>query len=356
MNTSSIATLDYEAWRLNIRAATFSNYHYEMGIALLRENSQEAAIHAFQRALEAHPGMAEAAVRLTEQLKSCGKRNEAEAVLESWRQGGSVSQALLKAAEGQVAFENGQHESGLALAEEAYRDHADERIGRRLAEMYATRGFSFAEVDFRRAIPLLDRAAALAPDDVSILAALAFRHMAVCNLDEAEALYRRVVAVAESDVHYVRYSWTLIAAGKYADAEATLKMALCRYPHDPQIQSLWGLLLHASGRVDEAVAHFRQLAATTSATPQQMGYLALALLETGALEEAAKLHADAVAADPSSPHTLIPSAAYHVLRGDEDSACRDLGAARTISPARVAIWIRLHPRAFPHLERCLKAI
>ncbi len=77
---SSQQPLDIDRWRRAIREDTFSNYHYEMGIALRRQGETADAIAAFQRALAAKPNRAEASLALAEVLEETGRSEEARAV------------------------------------------------------------------------------------------------------------------------------------------------------------------------------------------------------------------------------------------------------------------------------------
>ncbi|WP_167525511.1 tetratricopeptide repeat protein [Roseomonas genomospecies 6] len=72
--------IDADRWRRAIREDTFSNYHYEMGLALRQQGESAAAVAAFQRALAIKPDLATASVALIETLEETGRSKEARVV------------------------------------------------------------------------------------------------------------------------------------------------------------------------------------------------------------------------------------------------------------------------------------
>lgn len=77
-----VDAVDVDAWRQAIRAHTFANYSYQMGVALWREGSHDAALQSFGRALEQRPdwGLAHRAkVALLRDLARDGEASQAHA-------------------------------------------------------------------------------------------------------------------------------------------------------------------------------------------------------------------------------------------------------------------------------------
>ena len=72
--------IDFATWRARIRNDVSSNYHQEMGIALEREGSVEAACAHFRQALALDPRLIISTDRLTDLLRRIGRDAEAEAL------------------------------------------------------------------------------------------------------------------------------------------------------------------------------------------------------------------------------------------------------------------------------------
>ncbi|MFC5354315.1 tetratricopeptide repeat protein [Azospirillum himalayense] len=69
---------DVDGWRRAIRDDTVSNYHLEMGRAILSEGSLDAALNHFRQAAAIRPTLAEAHHRIVEVLHRLERRAEAE--------------------------------------------------------------------------------------------------------------------------------------------------------------------------------------------------------------------------------------------------------------------------------------
>lgn len=77
---SALSSERIEEWRQRIRSTTFANYHYEMGVALLRSGEADQAAAAFRRALETQADLHAAAFELEELLTRRGRMDEARTV------------------------------------------------------------------------------------------------------------------------------------------------------------------------------------------------------------------------------------------------------------------------------------
>ncbi|TWA80496.1 hypothetical protein FBY14_12612 [Azospirillum brasilense] len=72
MQQSVLSEVQIDAWRAAIRRTTFADYHYEMGIAILRDKDSANAIRHFRQALDIQPDHWRAAYRLAEALRDTG--------------------------------------------------------------------------------------------------------------------------------------------------------------------------------------------------------------------------------------------------------------------------------------------
>lgn len=81
VGTAASATpdgIDFDSWRMRIKADTFARYHLEMGNALFQTGDGPAAAEAYRRAIAIMPTMAEAHCKLVALLRDLGRTNEAE--------------------------------------------------------------------------------------------------------------------------------------------------------------------------------------------------------------------------------------------------------------------------------------
>lgn len=87
MQQTVMSAEQIEAWRAAIRRTTFANYHYEMGVAILRNGEHAAAVGHLRQALDLQPDHWRAAHRLAEALQNCGETAEANRLFASAEHG-----------------------------------------------------------------------------------------------------------------------------------------------------------------------------------------------------------------------------------------------------------------------------
>ncbi|MGX9721140.1 cellulose synthase complex outer membrane protein BcsC [Stenotrophomonas acidaminiphila] len=138
----------------------------------------------------------------------------------------------------------------------------------------------------------------------------------------------------------------LLDAGRNAEAEAAFRQALRGFPGEADFQGGLGLALMRQGRRAQALEQFQkavQLQADTSNSDKWRDLVAStrywllieqadAALETGELERAQSLYAQARRQQPREINARLGLVDVAVARGDDAVAGRELQAARRIAP------------------------
>jgi tetratricopeptide (TPR) repeat protein len=139
------------------------------------------------------------------------------------------------------------------------------------------------------ALPALERAAALNPDDSSVEVRLARaeqlagqRDAAVAAMQRASALNPANLALQES------YGRSLIEAGRDADAYAHFQKIIARWPRNADALVDYGMLAHRLGHDEEAVDNWQRAVDVDPAQPNAQLYLAQALDQQAELQAAAR--------------------------------------------------------------------
>ncbi len=230
-------------------------------------------------------------------------------------------------------------------------------------------GFAFDELvkifkeekEYRRMVHICERAAAVQPEDVSLLFTLGeayllgglagkavqvFRkittmepdasasflglgsaYIAAGEFDKAEAAYEEAVSIDcfDADVYYNRLGMTYLRAGEYERAKASFEKAIGNRGDLPLYHCNVGDALAMEGRLDEALAAYEK---AISMNPESRGAYLNRLGNTLYREkryiQAIQVFKGAVAAEPSNPfYHLHLSRSYEAAGFPEEAAKED---------------------------------
>jgi tetratricopeptide (TPR) repeat protein len=175
------------------------------------------------------------------------------------------------------------------------------------------------------ALPSLQRAAGLNPDDSSIQVRLAHaeqlagqRDAALVSMQRAATLNPASLALQES------YGRSLIEAGRNADAYAQFQKIITRWPRNTDALVDYGMLAHRLGHDEEAVDNWQRAVDVDPGQANAQLYLAQVLDQQGALQAAARhyrMYLEIVAArHTKNPADTGPLLAALIKVADADAA------------------------------------
>lgn len=339
MTMSALSSERIEEWRLRIRSTTFANYHYEMGVALLRSDEVDHAAAAFRRALDTQADLHAAAFELEELLTKRGRTDEARTVRETARRAepdyriiGTCRRiaALLdkerfdetEGALDRLAEAEGTHPP-LQLARAILLLHANRitEAGVLLnglpttpvphADVFANALGAVARVLSQRsqdaeAARILDILLALAPDDEqgrlhrARLAQAQGDHDRVLTLMEPLELFSSPIIA-----HQYRFL-ALLGLDRVAEARQALGAAERLAPGHGVLLAFCALAELAEDRIAEADAAATAARQALDGTVWVQAVSALVYLAQGRTAEADKQIASAAQADGNALHALLP--------------------------------------------------
>jgi Tfp pilus assembly protein PilF len=182
------------------------------------------------------------------------------------------------------------------------------------------------------ALPVLQRAAAMNPDDSSVQVRLAHAEQragrsaaAVGAMERAAALSPGNLAVQES------YGRSLIQAGRDADAYMQFQKIIARWPRSADALVNYGMLAHRLGHDGEAVDNWQRAVAVDPRQSNAQLYLAQTLDQQGELQAAARHYRSYLqiiaARQQENPGDIGPVLAALVKVADADTAVNRLNDA-----------------------------
>ena len=180
----------------------------------------------------------------------------------------------------------------------------------------------------------LQRAAALDPNDSTVLARLAGAEEAAGQRTAALAAMQRAAAINPSSSSLQEYyGRLLIEAGRDADAYAQFQKIVTRWPSNANALIDYGMLAHRLGRDEEAVDSWQRAVDADPSQASAQLYLAQGLDQEGQLQAAAR-HYRAYLAIVSSRHEKSPPDAPSVLAALIKLADADAAVGQTADAAK----------------------
>ncbi len=139
------------------------------------------------------------------------------------------------------------------------------------------------------ALPALQRAAELNPNDSAVQARLARAEQLAGQRDAALAAMQRAAAVNPANLAVQEsYGRSLIEAGRDPDAYAQFQKIIVRWPRNADALVNYGMLAHRLGHDEEAVDNWQRAVDVDPAQSNAQLYLAQALDQRGELQAAAR--------------------------------------------------------------------
>lgn len=175
------------------------------------------------------------------------------------------------------------------------------------------------------------------PDNARAMALLADYHQRAGNLDAAERLLERAVAL-EPGVELLNNLGNLRQArGEFAAARPLFERALALRPNDPVAHSNLGNLCAAEGHTDEAIAHFAAALRAKPEFPSVLFNLANTLAQTGRFADAATRYEHALRLEPNDVEARANYSAVLAALNRPDDALAQIREAVRRRPEHAAL-------------------
>jgi Flp pilus assembly protein TadD len=247
----------------------------------------DEATASFQRALALHADHPDAIIGLAQAYEGLGRSDEAEKLIRT----------------------------ALTLRPDAPGMHT----------RYGT--FCYRQGRFKEAVIHYGRAAELAPDFSKAYADLGGALQALKRYDEAEAAYRKSLALEANPSGWSNLGTLQFARGQYAEAQKSFEQAVALAPSDYLMWANLGDACRALGAKECAdrawtrtIAAARDIVAVRKNDVFARSILASALAKNGNLDEAQTEIRQALESNPTSSVVLYQAAVVAALRGSSDSA------------------------------------
>jgi len=212
-----------------------------------------------------------------------------------WKLRDSRIAALLLDGQQKAPGADTEKENSIAVAARWLTGHAPAARALHIATVALL--FSWAGVDQlhfwwsseTNALPALQRAAALNPNDSSVQVRLAHAEQLAGQRDAALAAMLRAAALNPANLALQEsYGRSLIEAGRDTDAYAHFQKIIARWPRNADALVDYGMLAHRLGHDEEAVDNWQRAVDVDPAQPNAQLYLAEALDQQGELQAAAR--------------------------------------------------------------------
>lgn len=371
-----------EHWRRMIRETTFSNYHFKMGMALVRTGEMSAAIEAFRRAVDIRPTGFEAHVLLIDALNSLGDRVSADAVArqaaaldpafhangllalaDDHANEGRIDEAeailnrLLDDAPGcldraapifgklaEVALRTERRETTIRFSDLALKHHPAPG-----PELWFLRGVAMRRLDrYAEAVAAMETVALFEPLRLDALVSSGYDRLIQLDFAGSAKVLRRALAI---DPGYLVTQSTLclclLASGQPALAHEAIQPSLSLPGTVAQVHSYAGLCLQAQGNVPAALAHYNAgyKKDRTTAT-----YLGLGIQAAGDLAGAERLHRETLAMETPKSSFALSNLALVLAAQQRFQEAGETFAAAVAAPAMIPLELRLRPWAMAALH------
>jgi tetratricopeptide (TPR) repeat protein len=268
-----------QAVELNPRSTTA---HYNRGSALLNMDRQEEALVAYQAVLEVDPIHTDALLAAGYTAAQLKQQEVSQRYLREYlsMNPGDVQVRLTIAT--RLANE-GDPSGALRLVEEAATADAGAQVLMYAGHFAVNTGLSMmaaagpatesneAVQYFRKAVGHYERAMSIAPDslDDTVLRNLMLAYSRVGNTEKALEIGRRATAAADNAQTMSIYAEVLKDAGRVDEAIAALDRAAQIDPQMGNLNARKGTLLLEAGRMQQAVAAFKEALARNEMQPAQ---------------------------------------------------------------------------------------
>ncbi len=243
--------------------------HYGLGQCDREDGENAEALKHFRRSLEASPEFAAAHLAAAEILEGMGRAEEAKAHRQGHDKGGKVRitndpirSELTRVAKSDSdiaarALEwarNGERTRAVRYLQEARRQ------GRQGAAIRSALGVIYLQEHHHlEAYEHLAAARELEPDSLAIGSLLAITMVELGLLEDAEALFEKLLSEFPEDTATLRrYAVLLASKGERKTAEEMLRRVLELDPKDAVVHFRLGSLLASIGKVDDAVRSLRK--------------------------------------------------------------------------------------------------
>ncbi|HTQ56028.1 MAG TPA: tetratricopeptide repeat protein [Bryobacteraceae bacterium] len=252
---------------------------FDVASELGDKKDYEAAIRAWNQALELNPGDAKALSNLGVVLATVGRTSEAIA-------------QYRKAVASESDYPDGYTNLGIALAREGRLDEAIPNLRKAVqlspwdAKVHSNLGTALAESGVAgEAMAECEKAVQIAPNDADAHADLGLALAKAGRLDEAIAHFERAAAIDpdNGEIH-ANLAGALLEKGRLEDAVPHFEKALAAQPDSPELHYYLGRLLATLGRFAEALPHLERAAA--GGDPAIAGTLAAVYAQVGRLNDA----------------------------------------------------------------------
>jgi Tfp pilus assembly protein PilF len=175
------------------------------------------------------------------------------------------------------------------------------------------------------ALPALQRAAELNPNDSAVQVRLARAEQVAGQRDAALAAMQRAAAVNPANLALQEsYGRSLIEAGRFADAYTQFQKIIARWSRNADALVNYGMLAHRLGHDEEAVDNWQRAVDVDPTQSNAQLYLAQALDQQGQLQAAARhyrVYLDTIAArHDKNPAATGPVLAALIKVADADAA------------------------------------
>ncbi|EXJ13412.1 TPR domain protein, putative component of TonB system [Imhoffiella purpurea] len=291
----------------------------------------EEGLGHLRRALESAPETGDYWQSFAEGLLLAGRAQDAASVIEQAMAAGLRTQAALKlearirqalkASSDKAAdlladlFNQGRYDEAEALARRLANEHARDPLGwKLLGAVLAQTGRP------QEAIPNLEQALALNPNDAETLNALGSALEDVGRLEEAGVSYARAVQQRPGFVAAIYNLARLMhSLGRLDEARTYFEWALTLDPGHVKSLNQLGSILREMGNIEEAEDLYRKALTIDPSDAQVLSNLGNTVLGQGRLDEALECQQRAVKLRPGSPEILsnLGNALQHLGRLDD---------------------------------------
>ena len=215
--------------------------------------------------------------------------------------------AILKVRQAQAAWAEGRHRDAFRLYERALA--SDPKNAALIVEVAKAYGQRY---DYQRTNELIDRADALAPNDIAVQGLIGDLHLKLQNFTAAERCNRHILAQNPDRKRRVRAQVALARIyerlHRTGDATEVVQQAVRDWPEHPNANFYAAKLLRRTGETEAAVAAFEQLTQRTDIAAE---------VKANAWYEIAKQHDEAGEYDQAFAALLQAKSSYQGLTEKE---------------------------------------